>query len=150
MSFITDIKSIWWILRNQWSSLKAEFKGWKRVRSLRSKFLKYVPKYITRSQGDHVEIRKMIQPRPPCLHLKGGANRRYAAFADYNVSQHTFIDGTTRIICNSCRKKWFPESPDWEKAKEMVSFSSNSPSSSEIPIEYRYEDFGTPTPLPRQ
>lgn len=148
-----DIESILRILSRQWASFKKEWSAWLVVRSLKDGLKKYVPKYALRHGGEHDEIRRMIRPIPPCQHLKGG--RRPALVKDYNVSKHIFIDGTVRIICNSCRKKWFKESTDWIEAERMVRESSNRMSRSEIPSKNspcnNSELLGyDTTPLPRE
>jgi hypothetical protein len=71
-----------------------------------------------------------------CKHLKGGRDVK-SACTDYNLMHHIFIDGSEVIKCLTCRKEWWDKKdfidPDWDKAIEMMSCSTNSMSSSEIP-----------------
>lgn len=132
--------------------MKGDFKGIKRIfnltiayfrlavkdfltrRKLRDIYRKYVPKYVGRSVEQHQKIRQRIAVAPErCSHLKGGRHR--GPFKDYNVSMHIFIGRNRRIICNTCRKKWTPESPDWAEALKMVEQSTNVASSSEVPLQ---------------
>ena len=91
-------------------------------------------------------IRKSFTPKEGCHHIKGAAAYRFGIdkcgagpwatkHKDYNVSDHTFIDGTRVIKCLTCGIRWTKESPDWNKALYMVANSSNSRSSSEVPLE---------------
>ena len=71
-----------------------------------------------------------------CSHLKGqvGYRSAYPMRFDYNVSQHTFIDGSTQIKCNVCRwEVWNkPEfSLKWKEGLRMVDLSTNRASSAE-------------------
>jgi hypothetical protein len=67
-----------------------------------------------------------------CSHLKGGRYRRKTMREDYNVAFHTFIDGSRRIWCMSCFKKWAPEDADWTEAMRMFMRSTNQETSSEV------------------
>ena len=92
----------------------------------------YVPKYSTRTPEEHQAIRDSIRKDPStCKHLKGGYIQSLG-HKDFNVSFHTFCDGSRRIICNSCGKKWFKGQPDWEEALKMNEQSTNAASASEI------------------
>ena len=93
--------------------------------------------YSIRSEVEHQAIRESIRFDPKtCKHLKAEKTRRKEAFYDYNVSQHTFINGITRIRCNNCGTKWFKGDPGWEEALRMMKSTTNRPSSSEMPYEF--------------
>jgi hypothetical protein len=84
-------------------------------------------------------LAKVKRRQDLCSHLKGQryfnmtSAPRPPAFTDYNVSFHRFVNNRARIICNVCRRKWWEDDADWDKALYMVKNSSNVPSSSEIP-----------------
>lgn len=84
-------------------------------------------------------FKRLVTPpsQDACPHLKGGRLR--GPRKDYSVNLHTFVDGSKKITCTICRKKWTPDSPDWENAVSMVEQSTNRPSSSEVPY-LRYTD----------
>lgn len=90
----------------------------------------YVPKYRSRTSKQHQDIRDRIKQDPStCRHRKGGG---ICYFADYNISDHRFIDGSRRVRCLSCGKIWWAGTPEWEEAKAMLESTSNRWSSSEI------------------
>ena len=94
----------------------------------------YVPRYLTRTKKEHQDIRNHVRKNPDtCDHLKGGPTRSPAAGLDYNVSHHKFIDGSERVRCLNCGRKWFKGKPDWSGALYMVKNSTNTRTSSEIP-----------------
>ena len=95
----------------------------------------YVPKYGKRTTEEHQTNRHhaVISPER-CHHRKGGHFSNHRLLLDYNVSMHTFSDGSVRIRCNGCGTKRYPDSPDWSEWVEMVQSSTNRPSSSEIAI----------------
>ena len=95
----------------------------------------YVPKYWRRTPEEHrVNRRRSVISPDKCDHIKGGPFRYRTHYIDYNVSMHTFSDGSVRIRCNGCGTKRYPDSPDWSEWVEMVQSSTNRPSSSEIAI----------------
>lgn len=111
-------------------------KEWAFQRILQS-FKNYVPMYQRRTTAEHKAIRRMLADGAKnCAHLKGGGIRSRYGMKDYNVSQHTYPDGSKRIRCNGCGAKWFPGFDGWEEAVRMVQLSSNSPSASERAVEY--------------
>lgn len=77
-----------------------------------------------------------------CSHRKGAgpyeSPEKEASIrtTDYNVSGFRFIDGSQRIICNRCRRKWFIGDPDWFEAVKMLEQSSNGWASNETPLYY--------------
>jgi hypothetical protein len=74
-----------------------------------------------------------LERQERCPHLKGMVGYS-ASSTDYNVSKHTFIDGSTRITCNTCRwEVWNkPEfSLKWKAGEKMVTLSTNRASSGE-------------------
>jgi hypothetical protein len=91
----------------------------------------YVPRYNTRTELQHREIRKRIQQDPKtCRHLKGGGITN--GVKDYNVLTHTFPNDRTRIRCANCSRVWWNTDADWQDAVKMVQQSTNTPSSSEV------------------
>lgn len=97
------------------------------------KLHKYVPMYFKRTAAEHNEIRLKIRRRQDqCPHIKGGYPR--SAFRDFNVFDHTYINGSRIIGCMTCRKKWTPTSREWKLALSMAEQSSNIPSASERPV----------------
>jgi hypothetical protein len=84
-----------------------------------------------------------------CLHLKGGAHRN-KKISDPSVYMHRYIDGTYVIKCQGCNFAWkqgdtkkyitrfgvkLPNVTrlSWDDALEMLSRSTNTMTSSEIP-----------------
>lgn len=79
-----------------------------------------------------------------CLHVKGGrwiqAADRKQTFSvkrtnridDFAVSDHTFIDGSRRVCCLLCFKKWFPDTPEWKEAEYMLLHTTNTRTSSQV------------------
>jgi hypothetical protein len=84
-----------------------------------------------------------------CLHLKGGAHRN-KKISDPSVYMHRYIDGTYVIKCQGCNFAWKEGDAkkyitrfgvkqqnvtrlSWEDALEMLSRSTNTMTSSEIP-----------------
>lgn len=87
-----------------------------------------------------------------CKHLKGGRRGPKAGVKDYAVSAHTFIDRSTTIKCHLCGMKWKQDDTveylfrkgkkiknhtriGWAEAVGMASDSTNTVSSSEIPLD---------------
>lgn len=73
-----------------------------------------------------------------CLHLKGGrhpyAKTAKGGFGDFAIGDHTFVDGTRRVNCLVCFKKWFPGQPGWEEAEYMLKHTTNTRTASEVPL----------------
>jgi hypothetical protein len=126
------IRRFWLIVKSQFhiavKRMKEDWKYQQLIRSLRS----YVPKYWGRTEDEHTVIRRMVMADPKrCNHLKGGLYRPALSLRDFNVSLHTYIDGTQRIRCNGCGTKWFKGDADWDRALKMTEYSTNRQSSSE-------------------
>lgn len=92
---------------------------------------------------------KRLRKQQTCKHKKGGHNAR-AGVVDYGVYLHTYIDNEQVIKCFICGMKWkrgdtkeyivrngrqIPNhtKQGWAEACEMLSQTTNRPSSSEIP-----------------
>jgi hypothetical protein len=87
-----------------------------------------------------------------CKHLKGGRRGPKAGVKDYAVGVHTFIDQVTVIKCQLCSMKWRKDDTveflyrkgkkiknhtriGWAEASAMVAQSTNTATSSEIPMD---------------
>lgn len=85
-----------------------------------------------------------------CKHLKGTSGPK-SAIDDFAVFLHTFIDGDQVIKCFICGMRWKKDDSveflvrdgrripnhtriGWREANNMLSHSTNKPSSSEIPM----------------
>lgn len=85
-----------------------------------------------------------------CTHLKGGKGPKNAK-VDYALYHHTFPDTSTYIRCQICGMKWRKGDTTelltrhgkqvdnhtgigWKEAIKMLSESTNTPTSSEIPM----------------
>lgn len=100
---------------------------------LQLKLHKYVPQYFTRTAAEHDAIRMRIRRRQDqCSHAKGGRVR--SPIMDHNISDHTYIDGLRVIKCLTCRKTWTRTSRDWNLALSMRERTSNSTTTSEVPM----------------
>jgi hypothetical protein len=88
--------------------------------------------------------------RSECTHLKGAVATRWGVdkyggpkpvshcCKDYNVSCHTFINGTVVIKClYNCGFESRPGDENWEEAERMFKESTNDSTSSEIPEFYK-------------
>jgi hypothetical protein len=86
-----------------------------------------------------------------CTHKKGGRSGPKSPKVDYAVYFHTFVDGNSYIRCQICGMKWKnTDTKDtlirrgkaiqnftgigWKEAHEMLSQSTNTPTSSEVMI----------------
>ena len=69
-----------------------------------------------------------------CRHCKGG--RLSSGVKDYCVYMHTFINGATKIWCGICGLCAWSDGPvaAWRYMQELADNSTNSRSSSEIPV----------------
>jgi len=84
--------------------------------------------------------------------LKGGKHGPKSGVIDYNVGLHTYINGENIIKCNSCMMKWKVNDTieflvrggrkianhtkiGWQQAQAMLNQSTNTPTSSEVPME---------------
>ena len=114
--------------------IKREYKAFLKLEELRNVRNEYVPKYGLRTEQEHEIIRRNLRVKfdpKNCDHLKGDPFKsRFSR--DYNMSLHTFPDGTRRVRCLSCGRKWFSADSNWLDALKMVNRSTNSPSGSEI------------------
>jgi hypothetical protein len=103
-----------------------------------------------KSSAAHVEKQLLKQAR--CRHLKGGKHGPKSGVIDYNVGLHTYINGENIIKCNSCMMKWKVNDTieflvrggrkianhtkiGWAQAQAMLNQSTNTPTSSEVPME---------------
>jgi len=78
-----------------------------------------------------------LKRQEKCPHFKGmvGYRSRFTPHFDYNVYQHTFIDGSSRIKCHTCSWEVWNKSEfslKWKEGLRMVNLSSNLASSSEV------------------
>lgn len=86
-----------------------------------------------------------------CTHKKGGRSGPKSPKVDYAVYFHTFVDGNSYIRCQICGMKWkntdtteflirrgrkIPNytGKGWKEAHDMLSQSTNTPTSSEVMI----------------
>lgn len=98
------------------------------------------------------EFQKIKSVQSICTHKKGGKpgpQRPKSANVDYALAHHTFIDGSQQIFCLICKMKW--RNTDnaeflirrgkkvenhtgigWREAHQMLSQSTNTPTTSEI------------------
>jgi hypothetical protein len=104
---------------------------------------------LTAAQANKIEkklieaVYNPIQRRQEfCLHLKGGrwiksADNKISFMGsrrplqDFSIGDHTFIDGTRRVNCLQCFKKWYPDKPGWEEAEYMLKHTTNTRTSSQ-------------------
>lgn len=87
-----------------------------------------------------------------CKHMKGGRRGPKAGIKDHTVYPHTFINGETVIRCTTCSMRWKKDDTveyllrsgkkiknhtriGWHEAAAMVGQSTNTASSSEIPLD---------------
>ncbi len=136
------IRRYYWIFKTHLGQiiqrLKIEWDYQNRLSGLK----KYIPKYKTRTPEEHeINRRKAVIPPSRCTHLKGW--RIKGAYQDYNVTDHTFPDGSRRIRCNGCGTKWFPGQPGWDVAVLMMNTSTNTPTASEVPMGMNRRPDGT-------
>ena len=92
-----------------------------------------------------------------CTHLKGGKVKARTGVRDFALFHHMYIDLDRLIGCFICKMRWRPKDTDeylirdgrkirnhtkigWAKALEMFEQSSNTLTSSEIPIRGKDED----------
>ncbi len=136
-------------IRKTWNDIKFSFTR----RPLKSRIREFAKKYLflgifarwsrekqatTNTNRWLAEIRRR---QDLCSHRKGqrffnmtGSPRPLVYHEDYNVSLHTFIDNRRRVICNICKRIWWEGDAGWDKALYMAkNYSSNKPSSSEVP-----------------
>lgn len=87
-----------------------------------------------------------------CKHLKGGRRGPKSGVKDFAVNLHVFIDQTVTIKCHLCGMKWKKDDTveylmrngkkirnhtrlGWAEATAMLSQSTNTMSSSEVPMD---------------
>ncbi len=129
MLFRRILRTIWYNILKTYHDILNDYNYYQLC--LKLKLHKYVPGYFTRTAAEHNEIRLKIRRRQDqCDHLKGG-NVRSRYNRDFNVFDHTYIDGSRIIGCMQCRKKWTPMSREWKLALHMSEETSNRFSSSE-------------------
>ncbi len=94
----------------------------------------------------------LLEHQMRCKHLKGGRRGPKAGVKDYAISMHTFIGKNSYIKCHLCSAKWEPSDTKetlfrkgkhirnhtkigWDEAIAMMGQSTNTPTSSEIPLD---------------
>lgn len=99
---------------------------------------------------DHTAKDLLRQAR--CTHLKGGRKGPRSQVRDYAVYLHTFIDSKYSIKCFICKMEWKIKDTTeflfrkgkkvsnhtrtgWFEASKMLEQTTNTPSSSEIPLQ---------------
>ncbi len=104
-----------------------------------------------KNQSQHADKDLIRQAR--CLHLKGG-KKRLGNRKDPNLVIHTYIDAVSVIKCATCGMRWkvrdtvdflFRDGQKiknhtkmgWAEARAMLEESTNTPTSSEIPLQTR-------------
>lgn len=104
------------------------------------------------SARTHVEKTLVKQAR--CRHMKGGKKGPRSGVTDYAVYLHTFINGENIIKCFICGMKWKMRDTveflvrggrqianhtkiGWAQASGFLAQSTNTASSSEVPMEAR-------------
>jgi len=104
------------------------------------------------SARTHVEKTLVKQAR--CRHMKGGKKGPRSGVTDYAVYLHTYINGENIIKCFICGMKWKMNDTveflvrggrqianhtkiGWAQASGFLAQSSNTASSSEVPMEAR-------------
>jgi hypothetical protein len=102
------------------------------------------------SARTHVEKQLVKQAR--CRHMKGGKKGPRSGVVDYAVYLHTYINGESIIKCFLCQMKWKAKDTvenlvrggrqianhtkiGWAQAVGFLSQSTNTASSSEVPME---------------
>jgi hypothetical protein len=130
-------KETWTFLKRLYAIIAWEIDFFRGQHKLREMARNYKPKHTPRTLEECQRVRDRIRKDPAtCKHLKGGNLKTIVR--DFNLSHHTFIDGSQRIICNFCGKKWFKDSPDWNEAVKMFEQSTNMSSASEqVPTAWR-------------
>ena len=131
------IKVMYIFLKQYAYRLQAEYQLWKRqeayLENLRQVFKDYKSRYERASaEQRNLDRQRFLPKRNNCDHLKGGRFKMRSIVGDYNVSMHTFIDGSIKVWCNLCSAVWEPDKPGWKEALNMVKHSTNRPSSSEV------------------
>lgn len=108
-----------------------------------------------KSSAAHVEKQLVKQAR--CRHLKGGKLGPLGGVPNYNVTLHTFINNRVEGKCNNCSMRWEPNDTKeflfrkdgtgklrkianhtkqgWEEFQAMFTQSTNTPTSSEVPLQ---------------
>jgi hypothetical protein len=114
-----------------------------------------------RERNALAQQQKILLRQQKCSYLKGSHKRRSGLLADskklwkewlsdksrwpnlrvekvdmakdYNISDHTFIDGSRIIKCIRCGKTWAEGDESWSKALEMAASTTNGRTASERP-----------------
>ena len=123
--------------RNRIARLEAIAKGtrlWKGYRErLAAASAVYAPDpaYANLSPDERYQkLQKLRQDR--CKHRKGGHFKNIVI--DYNLMDHTYVDGSRCIKCLSCGREWWSTDADWSTTWAMMDQSTNTASSCEVPI----------------
>jgi hypothetical protein len=142
---MVSLKSLIQFFKEEWIRFKNFINAEKQRKAFVEYWKNYVPQYSRRTEAEHTACRRRATTSPSvCQHRKGFHRRPRSVVKDYNVSFHRFIDGTERIRCLSCGKKWFPSDADWQQALNMVEDSTNTRTASETPYwRSESEEYGT-------
>ena len=101
---------------------------------------------------------RLFAKQQRCTHLKGGKIKSKTGIKDYALFRHMYIDRQELIGCFICKMRWRPRDTKeylvrdgrkirnhtkigWLEACELFEQSSNSVTSSEIPISSRQDEF---------
>lgn len=104
-----------------------------------------------REKSASTHVQKLLIKQARCRHMKGGTKGPRSGVTDYAVYHHTYINGEQVIKCFICAMKWKINDTveflmrgkrqianhtkiGWAQAFNFLSQSTNSPSSSEVPV----------------
>lgn len=120
-------------LRGLYNTIRKDYKAFLKVQSWKRYWRQYQPLYTARTEAEHARIRAFLKKKIDlCGHRKGGKLKGFST--DFNISDHTFIDGSRRVKClNNCGKVWSPGDADWKDALYMLGRTTNRRTSSEQP-----------------
>jgi hypothetical protein len=111
----------------------------------------YQARAAQREKSSRAHVEKQLVKQARCQHKKGGKKGPRSGVVDYSVYLHTFINGENVIKCFICGMKWKGLDTveylvrggrqianhtkiGWAQAQAFMSQSTNSPSSSEVPM----------------
>lgn len=102
------VKKFFRVVVREWRIfLKDSVKVVKKIRKdwkFQNFLINYKPRLRTAAERAAI-LDKMKRASENCDHIKGGPFRSSYG-KDYNLSRHIFIDGSERIRCNQCGRKW--------------------------------------------
>jgi hypothetical protein len=104
-----------------------------------------------RAKNAQAHDEKILLKQARCKHLKGTKKSQKSQNKDYAVYSHTFINAVTVVQCHLCGMKWKNQDTaeylfrngrkisnhtkiGWVEAQAMLDQSTNTPSSSEVPM----------------